>query len=47
MAKATQEHRTCPNLLQRQFKQGVAGKVLLTDMVILQNLYVLVFMASL
>ncbi len=31
MAKATQEHRTCPNLLQRQFKQGVAGKVLLTD----------------
>ena len=31
MAKATKEHRTCPNLLQRQFKQGVAGKILLTD----------------
>jgi len=31
MAKATKEHRTCPNELQRQFKQGVAGKVLLTD----------------
>lgn len=31
MAKATHEHRTCPNLLQRQFKQGIAGKVLLTD----------------
>ncbi len=31
MAKATKEHRTCPNLPQRQFKQGVAGKVLLTD----------------
>lgn len=31
MVKATQEHRTLPNLLNRQFKQGVAGKVLLTD----------------
>lgn len=31
MAKATQEHRTCPNLLQRHFKPGEAGKVLLTD----------------
>lgn len=31
MAKATKEHRTCPNELQRNFKQGVAGKVLLTD----------------
>ncbi|MEY9970028.1 putative transposase, partial [Lysinibacillus sp. RC46] len=31
MAKATKEHRTLPNLLNRQFKQGVAGKVLLTD----------------
>lgn len=31
MAKATKEHRTCPNLLQRNFKQGVPGKVLLTD----------------
>ncbi|MGF7049102.1 hypothetical protein J2T13_003610 [Paenibacillus sp. DS2015] len=27
----TKEHRTCPNLLQRNFKQGVPGKVLLTD----------------
>ena len=31
MAKATKEHRTCPNELQRNFKQGVVGKVLLTD----------------
>ena len=31
MAKATKEHRTCPNILQRNFKQGVPGKVLLTD----------------
>lgn len=31
MAKATKEHRTCPNILQRQFKQGIAGKILLTD----------------
>jgi putative transposase len=31
MAKATQEHRTCPNTLKRAFKPGVAGKVLLTD----------------
>ena len=31
MAKSTHEHRTCPNFLQRQFKQGVVGKVLLTD----------------
>ncbi|WP_016995413.1 IS3 family transposase [Lysinibacillus boronitolerans] len=31
MAKATKEHRTCPNELQRNFKQGMAGKVLLTD----------------
>lgn len=30
MAKATQEHRTCPNLLERQFNQGEPGKVLLT-----------------
>lgn len=29
--KATQEHRVVPNLLNRQFKQGVPGKVLLTD----------------
>lgn len=31
MAKATHEHNTVPNQLQRQFDQGVAGKVLLTD----------------
>lgn len=31
MIKATKEHRTCPNKLNRNFKQGVAGKVLLTD----------------
>ncbi|HEM2032380.1 TPA: transposase, partial [Listeria monocytogenes] len=31
MAKATQEHRTCPNMLKRAFKPGIAGKVLLTD----------------
>lgn len=39
MAKATKEHRTCPNLLQRQFKQGVAGKVLLTDITYLTYRY--------
>ena len=31
MLKATQEHRVMPNLLKRQFKQDVPGKVLLTD----------------
>lgn len=31
MAKATQEHRTCPNMLKRAFKPEIAGKVLLTD----------------
>jgi putative transposase len=31
MMKATQEHRVVPNLLNRQFKQGIPGKVLLTD----------------
>lgn len=31
MAKATKEHRVVPNLLQRNFKQGIPGKVLLTD----------------
>ncbi|WP_308446068.1 IS3 family transposase [Halalkalibacter sp. APA_J-10(15)] len=31
MLKATQEHRTCPNLLDRQFDQQEPGKVLLTD----------------
>ena len=29
--KATQEHRVVPNLLKREFKQGVPWKVLLTD----------------
>lgn len=36
MAKATKEHRTCANDLQRKFKQGVAGKVLLTDITYLK-----------
>jgi putative transposase len=31
MMKATHEHRVVPNLLNRQFKQEVPGKVLLTD----------------
>ncbi|MCA0969691.1 IS3 family transposase [Halobacillus litoralis] len=31
MAKATHEHQTVPNHLERDFKQGVPGKVLLTD----------------
>ncbi|MFP9131377.1 IS3 family transposase [Niallia sp. BSM11] len=31
MMKATMEHRVVPNLLNRQFKQGIPGKVLLTD----------------
>jgi len=31
MMKATKEHRVVPNLLNRQFKQGFPGKVLLTD----------------
>lgn len=31
MAKATKEHRTVGNILNREFKPGVAGKVLLTD----------------
>ncbi len=31
MAKATKEHRVVPNKLNRHFKQGVPGKVLLTD----------------
>jgi putative transposase len=31
MAKATQEHSVVPNLLNRQFNQREAGKVLLTD----------------
>jgi hypothetical protein len=31
MAKATNEYRVVPNLLERNFKQGIPGKVLLTD----------------
>src|SRR5699024_10363469 len=31
MMKATQEHKTCKNLLKREFNQGEPGKVLLTD----------------
>lgn len=31
MAKATKEHRTVPNLLERNFKQNIPEKVLLTD----------------
>ena len=31
MAKATQEHLTCENLLKRKFNQGEPEKVLLTD----------------
>jgi transposase InsO family protein len=31
MAKATQEHKTCPNYLERNFDQGEPQKVLLTD----------------
>lgn len=31
MMKATQEHRTCENKVNRQFNQGEPGKVLLTD----------------
>ncbi|AQR92668.1 integrase core domain protein [Clostridium saccharobutylicum] len=31
MAKATKEHRTVPNILERNFKQDMPGKILLTD----------------
>lgn len=31
MLKATQEHSVLPNLLNREFKQDIPGKVLLTD----------------
>lgn len=31
IAKATKEHRVVPNLLERNFKQGIPGLVLLTD----------------
>src|SRR5699024_3633885 len=31
IAKATKEHQVVPNKLNREFKQGTPGKVLLTD----------------
>lgn len=31
MAKATLEHRTLPNSLQKDFKKGIPGLALLTD----------------
>lgn len=31
IAKATQEHHVIPNILNREFKQDILGKVLLTD----------------
>jgi transposase InsO family protein len=31
MLKANQEHKVVPNILNREFKQGLVGKVLLTD----------------
>ncbi|PRR80973.1 hypothetical protein CLVI_28840 [Clostridium vincentii] len=36
MAKATKEHRVVPNILNRNFKQGVPGTILLTDITYLQ-----------
>ncbi|WP_238192193.1 IS3 family transposase [Paenibacillus sp. L3-i20] len=36
MAKATQEHLTCSNLLKRQFDQGEPEKVFLTDITYLR-----------
>ncbi|PFH86480.1 IS3 family transposase, partial [Bacillus sp. AFS088145] len=36
MMKATKEHRVVPNRLNRQFKQEVPGKVLLTDITYLK-----------
>jgi putative transposase len=37
MAKATQEHRTLPNSLQRDFKKGIPGLALLTDITYLPH----------
>lgn len=37
IANATQEHRTCPNLLKRQFDQGEPEMVLLTDITYMRN----------
>ena len=31
MMKATKEHTVVPNFLNREFKQNIPGKVLLTD----------------
>jgi len=39
MLKATKEHRTAPNILNREFKQGIPGKVLLTDITYLSYGY--------
>jgi transposase InsO family protein len=36
IAQATQEHKTCENLLERQFDQGEPEKVLLTDITYLK-----------
>ncbi len=36
MAKATHEHKTCPNLLERHFNQGEPEKVFLTDITYLR-----------
>ncbi len=36
MAKATHEHLTCPNLLERRFNQGEPEKVFLTDITYLR-----------
>lgn len=36
LGKATQEHQTCPNVLNRNFDQGKPGKVFLTDITYLQ-----------
>lgn len=37
LAKATQEHSTCPNLLNRQFEQDEPGKVFVTDITYLPS----------
>jgi putative transposase len=37
MAKATQEHRTLPNTLQRDFRKGIPGLALLTDITYLPH----------
>ena len=36
MARATQEHLTCPNVLNRHFDQGEPEKVFLTDITYLK-----------